>query len=86
MRGAERIEGFAQAMLARSPGTQEKAWAALAGVLTESEIKGLKEYVGLYHMLTDSRLYKAVMEAVGNQIYSEMKGGQNERDSDQGRA
>ncbi len=73
---AKRMEDFAQTIIDASPSTQKKMWDALTGVLTPDEVHGLKCYVGLYHLLTDKALYKAVRDSVGEQIYNDAhKGG-----------
>ena len=69
---AKRMEDFAKTILAASPSVQKKMWKSLESVLTADEIRGLKEYVGLFHMFTDQRLFDAVKDAVGEQLYNEL--------------
>ena len=69
---AKRMEDFAKTILAAGPSVQKKMWKSLESVLTADEIRGLKEYVGLFHMFTDQRLFDAVKDAVGEQLYNEL--------------
>lgn len=69
---AKRMEDFAKEIINQSPTMQEKMWKALESVLTPDEIHGLKCYVGLFHMFTDSRYYEAVKKSVGDQLYNEL--------------
>lgn len=68
----KRMEDFAKEIISQSPPMQKKMWEALEPILTADEIRGLKCYVGLFHMFTDQRFFDAVKQSVGEQIYKEL--------------
>lgn len=62
-------EDFARKVLTLSPEGQTEFYKMLPGLgFTEDEVKNLMEYVGLYHMFTDSRYYKKIQATVGAMI------------------
>lgn len=69
----ERMEEFARNVLKLFPEEQAQFFAELetSGLLTAEEVKGLKEYVALYHMYTDQRYYNMVRECVKEMYLSE---------------
>lgn len=71
-KAAKRMEDFAKEILSQTPAMQKKMWEALEPILTEDEIRGLKSYVGLFHMFTDQRFYDAVKKSVGEQLYNDL--------------
>lgn len=68
----EKMENFAKSILNISPEQQGRVWEALEQTLTNEEVRGLKEYVGFFHLLTDNYFYNTVKQAVGEQIYKEL--------------
>lgn len=68
----EKMENFAKSILNTSPEQQEEVWEALKSVLTGEEVRGLMEYVSLYHLMTDTYFYNTVKQAIGEQILQEV--------------
>lgn len=61
----ERMEEFARGVLKLSPEMQVVFFDEMVqnGLMSAEEAEGLKQYVALYHMLTNQRYYNAVREA-----------------------
>ena len=72
----KRMETFADTILSIPAEKQDDAWKALETVLTPEELKGLKQYVGFYHLMTDQTFYKAMEKVMGEMIYNELRKGE----------
>ena len=70
----ERMEEFARGVLKLFPEEQAHFFDELenSGLLSADEVKGLKEYVALYHMFADQRYYKMVRECVKEMYLAEI--------------
>lgn len=66
----EKAEAFARSVLKLWPEQQDRYFKKLIDLgFTQDEVKGLQEYVALYHMFTDPIYYKKVKTAVGAMLY-----------------
>lgn len=61
MNALERMETFAKTFLCLNEEQKKEAWEALAPMMSEEELTGLKEYVALYHMMSDQGYYRKIM-------------------------
>ena len=65
MNALERMETFAQTFLCLNEEQKKEAWEALAPMMSEEELTGLKEYVALYHIMSDpGHFYKIMTECL----------------------
>lgn len=62
----ERMEKFAREVLKLTPEMQVEFYEEIQhnGLVTAEEAEGLKKYVALFHMFTDTRYYNAVRDCV----------------------
>lgn len=76
----ERAMDFAQRVIELSENDQNALFEYLiaTGTLTEEEAKGLRVYVGLYHMFSDRDYYTAMKTAVCEQLCNEIFGGRKQ--------
>lgn len=67
----EGMEYFARQVLRLPEERRNEFFEALKTILTEEEILMLKKCVGLYHIMTEPTLYKAMEKSLGEQLYKE---------------
>ena len=67
----KKMEDFAINVLKLPTEAQNELFKSLEETLTPDEVKGLKELVGLYRLHTDLKYYKAIENALAEQLYNE---------------
>lgn len=67
----KKMEDFARDVLKLPIEAQNELFKTLEETLTPDEVKGLKELVGLYRLHTDMKYYKAIENALAEQLYNE---------------
>lgn len=72
----ESMEDFARTVLSLPEEAQNELFKTLEETLTPDEVKGLKELVGLYRLHTDLKYYKAIENALAEQLYKEFNKGE----------
>lgn len=69
----KKMEDFARDVLKLPIEAQNELFKTLEETLTPDEVKCLKELVGLYRLHTDMKYYKAIENALAEQLYNEFK-------------
>ncbi len=67
----KKMEDFARNVLKLPTEAQNELFKTLEETLTPDEVKGLKGLVGLYRLHTDLKYYKAIENALAEQLYNE---------------
>ena len=67
----ESMENFAKQVLKLPEESRNEFFESLKSFLSDEEILTLKKCVGIYHIMTEPSLYKAIEKSLGEQLYKE---------------
>ena len=67
----ESMENFAKQVLRLPEESRNEFFESLKSYLSDEEILTLKKCVGIYHIMTEPSLYKAMEKSLGEQLYKE---------------
>lgn len=67
----ESMENFAKRVLRLPEESRNEFFENLKAFLSDDEILMLKKCVGIYHIMTEPTLYKAMKKSLGEQLYKE---------------
>lgn len=67
----ESMENLAKQVLKLSEESRNEFFESLKAILSDEEISTLKKCVGIYHIMTEPSLYKAVENSLADQLYKE---------------
>lgn len=67
----KKMEDFARDVLKLPIEAQNELFKTLEETLAPDEVKSLKDLVGLYRLHTDIKYYKAIENALAEQLYNE---------------
>lgn len=67
----ESMENFAKQVLRLPEESRNEFFESLKEFLSDDEILMLKKCVGIYHIMTEPTLYKAMEKSLGEQLYKE---------------
>jgi hypothetical protein len=65
------MENFAKQVLMLPENKQNEFFEGLKEILSEDEVLTLKKCVGIYHIMTNETLYKAVEKSLAEEFYKE---------------
>jgi hypothetical protein len=67
----ESMENFAKQVLTLPEESRNDFFESLNAFLNDDEILMLKKCVGIYHIMTEPALYKAIEKSLGEQLHKE---------------